>query len=190
MRYLSRSTLFAAMLLAATMPVVLASGDHEGGHGGNDEQGHETGDGHGNGHGNGHGHGHGGMDFGFGKPAAADQADRTIEIVVRDSMRIEPASVTVEPGETVTFRVRNSGRMQHSFTLGTPAYQQRHDREMMDMPMDEMERHMDDSPNGIVVPPGDTRALTWTFRKHGPIEFACHIPGHYPAGMKGMLQIE
>jgi uncharacterized cupredoxin-like copper-binding protein len=167
----------AVIVLTLGSPAVLASGDHEGGHGNSD---------------NGHGHddGHGRMDFDFGMAAPADEADRTVEIVARDTMRFEPAHITVEAGETVTFRVRNVGQLQHSFTLGSHGYHQQHDREMMDMPMDDLAHHMDDSPNGMVVQPGETGTLTWRFRKGGAIEFACHIPGHYPAGMKGRLEIE
>lgn len=166
-----------AAVLTVSMPPAISSGDHEGGHG-------DEGGGHGD------GHGHGTMDFEFGEAVPASEADRTVEVVARDSMRFEPSSVSVEAGETVTFRVRNVGNLQHSFTLGSPAYQQRHDREMMDMPMDEFAHHMDDSPNGVVVQPGETRTLTWRFSEGGAIEFACHVPGHYPAGMKGRLEIE
>jgi len=166
-----------AIMMAIGSPVALASGEHEGGHGNS---------------GNGHGHddGHGTMDFAFGRAAPAAEADRTIEIVARDTMRFEPSRITVEAGETVTFRVRNAGQLQHSFTLGSHGYHQRHDREMMDMPADELAHHMDDSPNGMVVQPGQTGTLTWRFSKGGALEFACHIPGHYPAGMKGRLKIE
>ena len=104
-------------------------------------------------------------------------------------MRFEPAQIAVQPGETVRFVVENEGQLQHSFTLGTPDYQQAHEREMQGMPMEDMAGHMDGSPNGIVVQPGETGVLTWRFERGGPVEFACHIPGHYPAGMKGRIRI-
>lgn len=173
-----------AIMLTFGSSVALASGEHEGGHGNaNGSQGNS---------GNGHGHddGHGKMNFAFGSAASAHEADRTMEIVARDAMRFEPSRITVEAGETVTFRVRNVGQLQHSFTLGSHGYHKRHDREMMDMPEDQLAHHMDDSPNGMVVQPGQIDTLTWRFRKGGAIEFACHIPGHYPAGMKGRLEIE
>lgn len=167
------------LVLALSGAAATASGDHEGGHG------HE--DGHGHDEAGTHAHGH--ADFEFGTAAPAAEADRTVEIVAQDSMRFEPDRVTVEPGETVRFAVRNAGQLQHSFTLGSPSYQRRHDKEMADMPMDEMAHHMDDSPNGIVVQPGQTASLTWRFERGGPIEFACHIPGHYGAGMKGRVHV-
>ena len=174
-----------AIMLALGSPAALASGEHEGGHG--DASGGEA-DNSGSGHG--HDGGHAMMSFEFGEAVSAGEADRTIEIVARDNMRFEPSRIAVEAGETVTFRVRNAGKLQHSFTLGTNGYHKRHDREMMDMPTDEFAHHMDDSPNGMVVRPGQIDSLTWQFDESGPIQFACHIPGHYPNGMAGRLDIE
>lgn len=178
----------AALLLLIGAAPALASGEHEGGHG---NDGHGQAGGHGDGHGAGHGggHGHGKVEFGFGEAAVAAKADRTVEIVAYDNMRFEPEQITVEPGETVRFRVRNAGKMQHSFTLGTGKYHRQHDQEMMSMPAEQIPAHMDDSPNGVVVQPGQTETLTWRFSASAPIRFACHIPGHYPAGMVGMLRV-
>jgi uncharacterized cupredoxin-like copper-binding protein len=60
---------------------------------------------------------------------------------------------------------------------------------MQGMPMEEMAHHMRDEPNGLVVQPGETKSLTWRFAEGGPVQFACHIPGHYPAGMKGRIRV-
>lgn len=139
----------------------------------------------------GHGHGgHGHHDFGFGEAAPDAEPDRTVEILAHDSMRFEPDRVAVRAGEVVRFEVHNTGSVQHSFTLGSPAYQQHHEQEMQGMAMDDMAGHMADAPNGVVVQPGATETLTWRFQQDGPVQFACHIPGHYPAGMKGDLRIQ
>lgn len=58
------------------------------------------------------------------------------------------------------------------------------------MAPERMAGHMEDSPNGVVVQPGRTGSLTWRFERGGPIQFACHIPGHYPAGMKGGIRVD
>ena len=165
-------TLFPALLLLLASSLAAASGGH--------------GDGE-----NGHGGGHGGDNaFEFGTPAPDTDADRTIKIAAHDSMRFEPSDVTVEAGEVIRFVVRNTGQVLHSFTLGTPKYQQQHQQEMQGMAMSKMASHMDDSSNGIVIRPGETRTLTWRFRQNGTVEFVCHIPGHYAAGMKGQVEIE
>lgn len=166
----TRCLLLAAvpgLLLALAVPAAPANGD--------------------NGHGNGHGHGHG--DFDFGEPAPDAEPDRTVEIIARDTMDFDPASITVTPGEVVRFEVHNVGDLEHSFTLGSPEYQQHHEEEMQGMDPDSLAGHMKDEPNGMVIPPGATGTLTWRFEKDNPIEFACHIPGHYPAGMEGSLRI-
>ncbi|VVO23795.1 plastocyanin/azurin family copper-binding protein [Pseudomonas fluorescens] len=46
-----------------------------------------------------------------------------------------------------------------------------------------------DDPNSVLVEPGKTAELTWTFSKAGNLEFACNIPGHYQAGMVGKLNV-
>lgn len=163
-----------AALTAIATPAAFAAGEHGGGHG-------DVSDGHGHG---------GGHEFAFGEAAPDAQPGRTIEIVARDTMRFEPAQVNIQPGETVRFVVRNAGEIQHSFTLGSPEYQHQHEQEMQGMALENMARHMDDNANGIVVPPGETDTLTWRFEKGGPVQFACHIPGHYPAGMKGRVHLD
>jgi uncharacterized cupredoxin-like copper-binding protein len=105
-------------------------------------------------------------------------------------MKFEPDSVTVEAGETVRFVVTNAGNLMHSFTLGSPAYQKRHEKQMADMPRDKMAGHMSDSANGMVIEAGATGELTWRFERGGRVQFACHIPGHYAAGMKGKIRFE
>jgi uncharacterized cupredoxin-like copper-binding protein len=34
-----------------------------------------------------------------------------------------------------------------------------------------------------------TRSLTYTFNGPGPFAFACHVPGHYEAGMAGTIAV-
>lgn len=159
----SRPTMFSALLLMLPLAAG-ASGDHAGGHGDDSAV--------------------------FGEPADPGEADRTIKVIARDTMSFEPAQVDVKPGETVRFVVENVGDVQHSFTLGTPAGQEAHEKEMQGMAMEDMAGHMDNDPTGMVVQPGETGRLTWHFDAEGPVEFACHIPGHYPAGMKGRIRIE
>jgi len=55
---------------------------------------------------------------------------------------------------------------------------------MMKMPGME---HADD--NMISVAPGQTGELVWRFSKAGKVDFACLQPGHYDAGMKGVVTV-
>ena len=41
----------------------------------------------------------------------------------------------------------------------------------------------------VLVAPGKTAELTWTFKQATGLEFACNLPGHYQAGMVGKLNV-
>lgn len=143
--------------------------------------------------------------FDFGHPAKADQATRTVELTLGD-MYFEPKSLTVKEGETVRFILVNKGALLHEFNLGDAAMHAAHQQEMLkmvasgmltatgmkhDMPgMDHGDMGMKhDDPNSVLVEPGKTAELTWTFTNVTRLEFACNIPGHYQAGMVGKIAI-
>ena len=46
-----------------------------------------------------------------------------------------------------------------------------------------------DESSSISLEPGETEELTWQFGEGGTVEYACHQPGHYEAGMRGDLAI-
>ena len=46
-----------------------------------------------------------------------------------------------------------------------------------------------DDPNAVLVAPGKTGELVWTFPRDARLEFACNIPGHYQTGMVGRITI-
>lgn len=140
-------------------------------------------------------------------PAEAASADRTVEIRMGDSY-LKPERFSVRPGERIRFVVRNDGELPHEFNLGTAAMHAAHQKEMMAM----MEQgtmtatgvvrdmsenghgaaqesgHGHDGPNSVLVEPGETRELVWRFSKSTELEFACNVPGHYEAGMKGEIE--
>ena len=120
-----------------------------------------------------------------GGPAEATAADRTIAVSALDTMIFEPNQISVAAGEIVTFVVTNAGRTVHEFTLGDAAMQREHGQAMTHMPAGMGH----DTENSIRLQPGETKRLTWRFGGSGPIEFACHSPGHYEAGMRGELTI-
>lgn len=125
-------------------------------------------------------------DFTFGDPMEASTSDRTVEITAMDDFSFSPNSVLVDAGEVVTFRVTNTGAIPHDFTLGDSEMQDEHEAEMVEMGGN-MEMH--DEPNVFSLEPGETKEMTWHFKESGPIEFGCHQPGHYAAGMKGSIVI-
>ena len=46
-----------------------------------------------------------------------------------------------------------------------------------------------DDPNMVSLAAGKTGEVIWQFTKAGKIDFACLQPGHYEAGMKGLLNV-
>ena len=123
--------------------------------------------------------------FSFGHQGVAANVDRTVKIVALDTMRFSPAMLTVHAGETVRFVVTNRGHLLHEWVLGSMREQVEHEAEMGRMGM-----KMDHDPNGILLPPGKTATLIWTFVKPGKLYYACHEPGHYAAGMVGTIVVE
>ncbi len=150
-----------------------------------------------------------GGQFAFGQPADAAQATRTVEVTLGD-IYFEPKSLDVKKGETVRFVLVNKGRLMHEFNLGDAAMHAAHQQEMLKMTasgmltptgmkhdmagMDHGMSHAEgamkhDDPNSVLVEPGKTAELTWTFTDATGLEFACNIPGHYQAGMVGKVAI-
>jgi uncharacterized cupredoxin-like copper-binding protein len=127
--------------------------------------------------------------FAFGAPGKSAAVDRTVRITARD-VSFDVPSVTMKAGETVRFIVTNEGVADHDFTLGDAATQAAHRKEMLEMAgMDMGQAHHDDA-NAVFLKSGETKELVWKFGKAGQIEFACNVPGHYEAGMKGVVAIQ
>jgi uncharacterized cupredoxin-like copper-binding protein len=120
--------------------------------------------------------------FTFGSPGKESEAGRTIEVRASDDMRFSPAKMEIRLGETVKFVVTNAGKLKHEFTIGDRASQRAHALMMKKMPG---MKHGDE-PEAVTLEPGETKSLVWKFDKKpaAPLEFACHEPGHYEAGMK------
>ena len=128
-----------------------------------------------------HGGGHASL---LGKAGNPKKVTRTIEVGMNDTMRFSPADIPVKSGETIRFVVKNGGKVKHEMVLGTPKELKEHAALMRKFP--EME-HAD--PNQVSVEPGKTGELIWQFTRAGKVDFACLQPGHYEAGMTGMVTV-
>jgi uncharacterized cupredoxin-like copper-binding protein len=108
---------------------------------------------------------------------------RTIQVSTTDTLRFVPDQISVRAGETIAFEISNPASVPHEFFLGTTAEQQAHEAEMASgAPM-----HAE--PGQVDVPAGKTVRLVSTFDQPGTLEYGCHVPGHYPAGMRGTITI-
>ena len=144
-----------------------------------------------------------------GAPGAASGVTRTIEVVLRDNF-FEPESIRVKPGETIRFKIINAGEFVHEFNIGTAEMHAEHQGEMammvehnvlmpdrIDMKaaaamQASMGHGMHDDPNSVLLEPGHTGEVIWTFPEGGEIaiEFGCNVPGHYEAGMVGEFEVQ
>ncbi|MGS1009146.1 cupredoxin domain-containing protein [Achromobacter anxifer] len=136
------------------------------------------------GHGAGHGGGH---DAGaaIGKPGNPAKVSRTVVVDMTDAMRFTPDKIDVKAGETIRFKVTNSGKIRHEMVLGTPADLDGHYQMML---KDPGMRH--EEPNSVSLEAGKAGDIVWAFDKAGTVAFACLEPGHYPAGMKGAVSVK
>lgn len=121
----------------------------------------------------------------FGRAGDVKKASRTVNVDMNDTMRFNPAAITVREGETIRFRVKNSGKVLHEIVLGTMDDLKAHAELMRKFP--NMEH---DEPHMAHVEPGKAGELVWQFTKAGTFHFACLIPGHFEAGMVGTLVVE
>jgi len=125
--------------------------------------------------------------FTFGEPGKASKVDRVVEITMRD-ISFEPSSLKVKAGQTVRFVVTNKSEIEHELALGDAATQIAHRKEMAEMAEHGGAMHHGD-PNAVSVEPGKTAELIWRFTRAGNVEFDCNVPGHYEAGMKGVIVV-
>ena len=139
---------------------------------------------HSDGHGDGDGH-HGEANDATGVPGIAADVDRTIEVIMNDGMRFVPESIDVKAGETIRLDLKNVGALKHEMVIGELSYLVEHSEQMKKFPG--MEH---DEPNMLLLDPSSNGELIWTFTKTGNVDFACLQPGHYDAGMKGMVAVK
>lgn len=153
--------------------------------------------------------GHGKDDIG--QPGASADVTRSVEVKMGD-IYFEPKNIDVKPGETVRFVLRNEGSLLHEFNIGTAAAHAAHQKEMAAMvqngslsptgigqAMSDMDHSMvgmkmdgmaHNDPNSVLIEPGTTKELIWTFSKTTDLEFACNVPGHYQSGMVGQFDVK
>lgn len=125
--------------------------------------------------------------------AAGDPGDpkkpiaRTIEIIAREAegkMSYTPDKIEVMRGEHIRFVIKNEGELAHEFLLDSFEGNAKHKIQMEKNPT--MEH---DEPNGTRLETKKVSEILWIFDKAGTFEFACLIPGHYEAGMKGVVTV-
>lgn len=120
----------------------------------------------------------------FGREGDPRKVSRTVNVGMGDQMRFTPAEVIVRQGETIRFRVKNSGKVLHEMVLGTPQDLKEHAAMMQKNPgMEHDEAYM------AHVAPGKSETIVWQFTKPGEFHYGCLVPGHFEAGMMGRIRV-
>lgn len=130
------------------------------------------------------GHGHDDEETAIGKPGVSAKVVRTVAVDMNDSMRYSPSDIKVKQGETIRFVIKNSGAVKHELSLGTEKELLEHLEQMRKFP--DMEH---DEPSKVSLSPGKQGEIVWQFTKAGSVNFACLMPGHFEAGMKGVVNV-
>jgi uncharacterized cupredoxin-like copper-binding protein len=126
--------------------------------------------------------------FSAGKPGDPTKPSRTVKIVMGEdgkTMTFEPSRIEVHKGEQIRFVLFNDGSVNHEFVLATTEENRKHAALMKKFP--NMEH---DDPNAKRVSPLNQSEIFWSFVRTGEFEFACLIPGHYEAGMHGIVIVK
>jgi uncharacterized cupredoxin-like copper-binding protein len=97
---------------------------------------------------------------------------RVVQVVAGPGYTFSPSSITVARGETVTFLVTSMGPLVHEFMVG---------------PADAVAADAPGTPEVADIAMMTSKSLTFTFDGAGPYAFACHVDGHYEAGMHGSI---
>jgi plastocyanin len=106
--------------------------------------------------------------------AGTVNAPRVISVVAGPCYTFTPSDITVQRGETITFEVTTMGPLVHEFMVG---------------PVAAVAVDQEGIPEVADIAMMQTKSVTYTFDGSGPYAFACHAPGHYEAGMKGMITV-
>jgi uncharacterized cupredoxin-like copper-binding protein len=120
----------------------------------------------------------------FGQPGVEKNITRTINVSMGDTMRFVPDTMQFSQGETVRLQFTNTGKSAHEFILGTPAEIIEHAELMRKFP--DM-KHADAS--SVRVEAGQKATIIWQFNRAGEFVYACLIPGHSEAGMRGTVTV-
>lgn len=142
-----------------------------------------------------------------GHEGKAENVSRTVDVVFHDNY-FEPEQLSVKPGETIRFRLRNDGGLVHQFSLGTPGMHEANrdtmqmmvehgviasnvlHREHATMDMGNGHTMAIRAPGSLILAPGERGEMVWQFGQPTTIEFACNVPGHYQAGMVGEINFQ
>ncbi len=116
----------------------------------------------------------------------ASGAQKPVDVTVTlTEFKIESSLADFKVGVPYHFIVTNSGTVAHEFRIMPPSNGT--------ITQDEAQQTTLASISSADLTPGATKTLDYTFKQAasaGALEFACHTPGHYEAGMHLGITVE
>ena len=106
--------------------------------------------------------------------AGTGTSPRVIRVLAGPGPGFSPSSIVIARGETITFQVTTMGPAAHEFMVG---------------PAEAVAADEEGTPEIQDIGMMATKSLTYTFEGPGPYAFACHVGGHYEAGMRGEITV-
>lgn len=113
-------------------------------------------------------------------PRPLGPGEVSVHIKIRHS-RFDVAPIRVVVGTTVRFVVENSDPINHELIVGDAAVHRRHESGK--------ESVHPSQPGEVSVPALSTAETSFVFGQVGPVEYACHLPGHLRYGMVGFVEV-
>jgi uncharacterized cupredoxin-like copper-binding protein len=113
--------------------------------------------------------------------AHARAADATVVKATEEEYRVNLSSNTIPVGTPVRFEVTNKGKIQHEFVIERAGG--------VDDALEEEREGQEVDAEIEAFNPGQTKTLEWTFTQPGAYQVACHIPGHFEAGMEATFTV-
>lgn len=130
---------------------------------------------------------------------ARQAAPRTVPITVGDNMRFDPAAIAAKPGESLRIVLKDVGQMPkvamgHNFVLLKKGANPKDvvDKSATARDTDFIAASVKNLilASTKLVGPGETVETTFQApREPGSYTYLCSFPGHYAAGMKGVLTV-
>ncbi len=106
--------------------------------------------------------------------------DRRVELTAHYSAWSR-TTVTVPHGVPIRFVLRNDDPIGHEFIVGDQGVQDRHEQGT--------EPKHGARPTEVDLRSLSTSETSITFDRPGTLFFACHLPGHYAYGMRGVIEV-
>jgi len=109
---------------------------------------------------------------------------QTVNVTLSE-MKVQSSLTTFSPGVVYHFAVSNKGTMPHEFLIMAPTTDQASVAAQRQLALVSIA--------SSDLQPGTTKTVDYTFTKaypDGSLEMACHLPGHYEAGMHTSIAVK